>query len=91
MHNDISHLLEHNALTCHSSIMNNIMLVFCTMHVTIHFSKTRHASAVNGSSDLHTYWRSYISLNALSMIFLILFGPNTTMILFVMTVKYRLM
>ena len=91
VHKDISLLWEHNALTCHFNIMNNITLVFCTIHVTIHFSQRRHASAANGSPDWHTYWRSYISLNILSMIFLILFAPNTTMALVAMTVKYRLM
>ena len=92
---------EHNALTYHFNIMNNITMVFCIIHVTIYFSQTRHASlslpvfllcfAANGSSDLYTYWRSYISLNTISMVFLILFAPNTTMSLVVMPVKYRLM
>ena len=47
-----------------------------------------YASAANGSSDSYTYWRSYIILNTLSMVFLILFAPNTTMSLVVMPVKY---
>ena len=76
LHKDISLLWEHNALTCHFNIMNIIILVFCTIHVTIYFSQTRHASAASGTSDLHTNWRSYISLNTLSMLFLILFGPK---------------
>ena len=46
-----------------------------------------YASAANGSSDLYTYWRSYINLNTLSMVFLILFAPNTTMSLVVMPVN----
>ena len=83
--------MGYNALTCHFNIMNNITLVFYTIHVTIHLSQMRHASVANGSSDLHTYWRFYFSLNTLSMIFLILFGPDTTITLVVMTVKYRLM
>ena len=44
MDKDVSLLLEHNALTCHFNIMNNITLVFCLIHVTIYFSQTRHAS-----------------------------------------------
>ena len=38
MHTDISLLLEHNAFTCYFNIMDNITLVFCTIHVTLHFS-----------------------------------------------------
>ena len=53
----------------HFNIINNITLVFCSIHVTIHFSPKRQASAVNGSQDLHTYWRFYNSLNTLSKIF----------------------
>ena len=71
MHIDISILLEHNAFTCHFNIVNNILLVFRTIHVTINFSQKRQASATNGSSDFHSYWRLYSSLNTLSMIFLI--------------------
>ena len=81
---EISLLLEHNVLTCHFNSMNNFTLVFCTIHVTIHYSQ-RYASAANGSPDLHTYWRFYSSMNTLSMVFLILFAPNTTMALIVMT------
>ena len=81
---------EHNAFTCHFNIMNNITLVFCTMHVTIHLSLTRQASAVNGSPDLYTYWRLNCSLHTLSMLFLILFPPNTSKASNIMTVKYRL-
>ena len=68
----------------------NITLVFCTIHGTIHFSLKRQDSAANGSSDLHTCWQFYSSLNTLRMIFLILIAPNTTMASIVMTVKYRL-
>ena len=64
---------------------------FCTIHVTIHFSQKRQASAANGSPDLYTYWRFYSSLNTYSMIFLILFTQNTTMVSIAMTVKHRLM
>ena len=78
MYKDIYLLWEHNAFTCHFNIMNDIILVFCTIHVTIHFSQKRQASMFNVSPDLHTYWRFYSSLNTLS-IFLILFAPNTTM------------
>ena len=66
-------------------------MYFFTIHITIHFSQKRHAFAANGSPDLHTYWRFYSSLNTLSMVVLILFAPNTTMVSIVMTVKYRLM
>ena len=102
LHEDISLLWEHNALTCHFNIMNNIILVFCTIHVTILFPQTRHDSASNVEFDcieagslqplltMHTLWRPNISLNTLSMIFHILFEQNTTMTLVVMTVKYRL-
>ena len=38
---------------------------------------------------LHTYWRFYSHLNTLSMMFLILFAPNTTMASIAMTAKYR--
>ena len=54
-------------------------------------SRKRQAPVSNGSPDLHTNWRFYSSLNTLSMIFLILFAPNTTMVSIAMTVKYRLM
>ena len=91
IYEDISLLFEYNVLTCHFFIMNNFTLEFCTIHVTIHFSQKRYASAANGSPDLHTYWRFNSSLNTLSMIFLILFALNTTMASIVMTVKYRLM
>ena len=74
-----------------SNNMDNIILVFCTIHVTIHFSQKRQASAANGSPDLHTYWRLYSSLNTLCMIFLVPFAPNTKMVSIDMTVKYRLM
>ena len=53
-------------------------MIFCITHVTIHFSQKRLAPDVNGSPDSHTLWRFYISLNTLSMIFLILFARNTT-------------
>ena len=64
---------------------------FCTIHVTIHFSWKRQASAANGSPDLYLSWRFYSSLSIFCMIFHILFAPNTTMVLIAMTVKYRLM
>ena len=54
MHEEISLLWEHNALTCHFNIINTITLVFCTILVTIHFSQKRHSSAANGSPDLQT-------------------------------------
>ena len=66
------------------NIMNNVTLVFCTIHVTIHISLKRKATVANGSPDLHTCWQLYNSLNALSMIFQILF------VSIAMTVKYRL-
>ena len=91
LYKDISLLWEHNEFTYYFNSMDNITLVFCTIHVTIQFSRKRQASAANGSPDLHTYWRFYSSLNTLSMIFLILFAPNTTMVSIAMTVKYRLM
>ena len=81
---------EHNAFTCHFNIVNNILQVFCIIHVTIHFSQKRQAFAANGSSDFYTNWRFNSSLNRLSMIFLILFAPNTTMASIIMIVKYRL-
>ena len=90
MDKDICLLWEHNACTFHFNIMNTVNLFF-TIHVTIHFSQKRRASAVNGSPDLHTYWRFYRSLNILSKLFLILFALNTTMASIVMTVKCRLM
>ena len=74
-----------------SWIISHITLIFCTIHVTIHLSLKRDTSAANGFTDLHTYWRFYSRLNTLSMIFLILFAPNTTMASIVMTVKSRLM
>ena len=91
MNKAISLLWEYTAFTCHLNIMNDITLVFCTIHVTIHFSQKRQASVFNGSPDLHTYWRFYSSLNTLSMAFLILFVPNTTMAPIVITMKYKLM
>ena len=91
IHEAISLQLEHNALTCHFNIINDFTLEFITIHVTIHFSQKRYASAANDSPDLHTYWRFYSSLNTLSTIFLILFSPNTTMASIVKTVKYRFM
>ena len=39
MHTNIA-LLEHRAITCHFNDMNNITLVFCIIHVTIHFSQS---------------------------------------------------
>ena len=91
MNKDISLLWEHNAFTCYFNMMIDITLVFCTIHVTIHFSQKRQASVFNGSPDLHTYWRSYSSLNTLSMILLTLLAPNTIMASIVITMKYRLM
>ena len=71
------------------NIMGNITLVLCTIHVTIHFSLKRQASAANGPTDFHIYRRFYSSLNTLSMILLFLF---TTMVSIVITViKTRLM
>ena len=46
MNKDISLLWELNAFTCHFNIMNDITLVFCTIHVTIHFSQKGPASIV---------------------------------------------
>ena len=66
--------------------MNNITLVFCTIHDTIHISLKKQASVANGSPDLHTCWQFYSSLKKLSMIFDILFAPFTTMASIVMTV-----
>ena len=91
MNKDISLLWEHNEFTCHFNIMSDITLVFCTIHVTFHFSQKGQASVLNGSPDLHTYWRFYSCLNTLSMIFLIQFVQNTKMASIVITVKYRLM
>ena len=71
LHKDIFLLWEHNALTGNFNIMNNIILIFCTIHVTIHFSQMRHDSAANvefdciDSGSLHTYCRPNISLNTL--------------------------
>ena len=87
MHEGIPLLWEHNAVTCHFNIMNTIILVFCTILVTIHFSQKRHSSAANGFPDLHTSWRFYSSLNTLSMMFLILIAANTTIASIVMTVN----
>ena len=44
MDKDVSHLWEHNALTGHFNIMNNITLVFCIIHVTFYFSQARYTS-----------------------------------------------
>ena len=77
--------------TCHFNFMNNITLVFRTIHVTIHISLKRQTSVAKGSTDLHTCLQFYSSLNTLSMIFHILLAPNTTMASIVMTVKYKLM
>ena len=62
----ISLLWEHNEFTYYFNSMDDITLVFCTTHATIHFSQKRQASAANGSPDLHTYWRFYSSLNTLA-------------------------
>ena len=75
----------------HFNIMNNITLVFCTIHVTIHISLKRQASDAYGSPDLHTCWQFYSNLYTLSMIFHILFAPKMNMASIGMTVKYRLM
>ena len=32
MHKDMTLLCEHNSFTCHFNILNNITLVFCTIH-----------------------------------------------------------
>ena len=69
MYKDISLLWEHNAFTEYFNIMDNNTLVLCNTHVTIHFSLKRDASAANGFTDLHTYWRFYSSLNTKSMVF----------------------
>ena len=97
MDKDVSLLWEHNALTCHFNIMNNITMVsplpftFLRRVMLLYLCPfSYYASAANGSSDLYTYWRSYISVNTLSMVFLILFAPTTTMSMVVMPVKYRL-
>ena len=79
------------AFICHFKIMNNITPVICTFHFTIHTSLERKASVPNGSPDLHTCWQFYSSLNTLSILFHILFAPNTTAASSVLTVKYRLM
>ena len=86
MHADIFLLWEHKAFTCHSDTMNNIPLVFCTVHVTIYFSQKRQAPAANSFPDLHTYWPDIFS-----MIIYTMFAPNTTMAPIVMAVRYRLM
>ena len=91
MHKNISLLYEHNAFTCHFNIMNNITVVFCTIHGTIHISLKRQASVANGSPNLHSCWQFYSGLKKLSIIFYIQFAPLTTMTSVVMTVKYRLM
>ena len=57
MYKDIFLLSEHNVFTLYFNIMDNITLVFCTIHVTIHFSVKRDASVANGFADLHTFWR----------------------------------
>ena len=75
----------------HSIIMNNITLVFCAIHVTIHISLKRLVSVANGSPDLHNCWLFYSTLNCISLIVYILFALNTTLASIVMTVKYRLM
>ena len=59
MHTDIFLLWEHKAFTCHFYTIDSIPLGFCTVHVTIHFSRKRQASAANSSQDLHTYWAWY--------------------------------
>ena len=98
----VSLLWEHNALTCHFNIINNIALVFCIIHVTIYFSQTRHASLslpnfltmlllLMAPQTCTLTGDLTIRLNTLSMVFLILFAPNTTLSLVVMPVKYRLM
>ena len=91
MNKDISLLWEHNAFTCHFNIMNDITLVFCTIPVTIHFSQTTQASVFMAPQTCTLTGEFNSSLNTLSMIFLILFAPNTTMASIVITVKYRLM
>ena len=87
MHIDITILLEHNAFTCYFNIVNNILLVFCTIHATIHFSQKRQTFAPNDSSDFHTYRRLNSSPNTLSMIFLILFAQDSTMSSIVMIIN----
>ena len=61
MYKGISLLWEHNAFVLYFNIMDNITLVFCTIHVTILFYLKRDASAANGLTDLHTFWRFYSS------------------------------
>ena len=90
MYNNIS-FCENTTHSHDISISWIISLLFCTIYVTIHFYLKRDASAANDFTDLHTYWRFYSNLNTLSMVFLILFAPSTTMASIVMTVKYRLM
>ena len=75
---NISLLYEHNAFTCHFNIMNNITVVFCTIHGTIRISLKRQVSVANGSPNLHTSWQFYSGLKKLSMIFHILSAPLTT-------------
>ena len=89
MHNNIFLPKEHNTLTCHFNIMNNITLKFCTLRVTIHTSLERQVTVANGSPDLLICWQLNSSMNTLSMIFHILFAPNTTLASSIMTVKYR--
>ena len=100
MDKDVSHLWEHNALTGHFNIMNNITWYFALSMLPFTFLRrdillylclfSYYAFAANGSSNSYTLWRSYIILNTFSMVSLILFAPNTTMSLVVMSVKYRL-
>ena len=67
------------------------LLYFVLSIIPFTFSLKRDASAANGYTDLHTYWRFYSSLNTLTIIFLILFAPKMTMASIVKTAKYRLM
>ena len=67
-----------------------VSLWYLALSMSIYFSLKRQASAANGSTDLHTYWQFYSSLNTISMIFLILFAPNATMASIVMIEKYIL-
>ena len=81
-----------NTMHSHNISISWIMsLWYFPLSMSIHFSLNRQASAANGSTDLHTYWPFYSSLNSLSTILLILFAPHTTMASIVMTVKYKLM
>ena len=81
-------------ITTHS---HNISISWIISSGSLHYpcyhslSLKRDASAANGFTDLHDYWRFYSSLNTLSMVFLILFAPNMTMGSIVITVKCRLM